>query len=119
MVKRKRSKMILNILVGLIFLVTIFKFYTTFSLEDEYKIESLVYDIQDGYIMGVSSNTDVNLFFKYFDLENCSIEIFDKNNKKVVSGYVLNGSRTILYDRHHQVLSSYINVIKGVYGMLT
>lgn len=115
MLKNKR-RIILNVLIGVVFLVTIFKFYTTFSLSNDYIIESSVYDIQDGYIENISSYTDVSLFVKYFELENCSIEVVDSSNRPIDSGYVVNGSRTILYDNNHQVLSSYINIIKGDYN---
>lgn len=115
MIKNKKIRMLLNVLVGVFFLVVVYHFYTTFSFDLEYKIESLVYEINDGYIENVSSNTDVLLFYKYFDLENCTIEVVDGNNEKITSGLVPNGSKTILYSNNGKVISSYINVIKGDY----
>ena len=114
--KRKKGKMIINVVVGFVFLAFIFTFYNTFSLEDNYKFESLVYDIDGSYIENISSNTSIELFFKYFDLENCSIEVVDKNNEKIVTGFVVNGSKTILYDNNHNVITTYTNVIKGDYN---
>lgn len=115
MIKNKKIKMIFNVGIGIVFLVIILTFYNTFSLGEEYKFDSMVYDIEDGYIKNISSNTVISLFMKYFDLENCSIEVVDQDNNKIVSGLVMNGSKTILYDNNHSVLSSYVNVIKGDY----
>ena len=111
----KKSRMIFNVFIGVVFLVIIITFYSTFSLEDDYKIDSLVYDIGDGYIDGVSPYTDVSLYLKYFDLENCSVEVVDDDDNKIVNGYVSNGSKTVLYDRNEKILASYINIIKGDY----
>lgn len=116
MVNDKRKKLILNILIGIVFLFGVFKFYTTFSLEDGYKFESVVYGIEGEYIENISPYTDVHLFYQYFDLENCSIEVLDSYNHEITSGYVFNGSKTILYDDNHQVLHIYVNVIKGDYA---
>lgn len=111
----RKKKIILNLLIGVIFLAVVFRFYTTFSLENGYVMESSIYDIGDGYIENISPYTDVSLFIKYFDLEECSIEVADISNHEIHSGYVENGSKTILYDNNHKVLSTYINIIKGDY----
>jgi len=113
--KKIRKKMIFDIFIGLIFLLGIFKFYTTFSLGDEYRIESVVYQIKDGYIKGVSPYTDISLFIEYFELENCSIEVVDLQNQQITSGYVMNGSKTILYDNNRKILASYTNLVQGDY----
>lgn len=110
----KKSKvMIINVVVGLIFLIIIFAFYSTFSLEDGYKIESIVYNIEDNYISDISPNTGIELFKKYFDIENCYIKVMDNNNNEVTNGYVFNGSKTVVYNNNHNVVSSYVNVVKG------
>lgn len=111
----KKKKLILNLFIGVVFLFGLFKFYTTFSLEDNYEIISDIYDIQDGYIKNISPYTDVSLFYNYFDLENCSIEVEDSLGNQIDSGYVMNGSITVLYDYNHQVLSRYVNIIIGDY----
>lgn len=109
----KKKRVIINIIVGIIFLVVVFTFYTTFSLGEEYHFESPVYSIEDGYIYGISPNTEVSLFRDYFELENCTLQIVDYDRQEVVSGYVKNGSKTILYNNDHQVLGTYVNVIVG------
>lgn len=105
--------MIINIVVGVIFLIIILTFYSTFSLEDGYKIESIVYNIEENYIGDISPNTSIELFKKYFDLEDCYIKLMDSNNNEVTDGYVFNGSKTVVYNNNHNVVASYINIIKG------
>ena len=79
----KIKKLSFSILFGIVFISVVFTFYYTFSLEDGYKFDSLVYDIQDNYIMGISSKTEIKLFYKYFDLENCSVKVVDENEKEI------------------------------------
>ena len=112
MFKTKR-KLIINILFGIIFVLVILSFYTTFSLDNDHKFESLVYDIDDSYIKNVSTNTSIELYSKYFDMNKCSIKVVDLNNEELVSGYVVNGSKTIVYNNNHNVIGEYINIIKG------
>ena len=108
-----KRKTIISLLFGLVFLGIIWTFYTTFSLEDDYQINSDFYEIKDGMIKNVSPYTSVSLFYKYFELDNCSIQVMDLSNRELVDGYVMNGSKTILYDNNHQVLASYINIVQG------
>ena len=110
---KTKKRIIINVLVGIVFLVAILTFYSTFSLEDGYKFESMVYEIDGAYVNGVSVNTNVGLYKKYFDLENCSIKVVDKDNKEIKDGYVVNGSKTIVYDSSDNVIASYTNIIKG------
>lgn len=105
--------MIINIVVGVLFLVIIFTFYSTFSLENDYKLESIVYEINDNYISDISPNTSIELFKQYFEMDNCYIKVMDSNNNEVTDGYVFNGSKTVVYNNNHDVVSSYINIIKG------
>ena len=67
---RISSKLVVNIFVGVLFVIGILTFYNTFSFDNEYVFDSLVYDINNGYINGVSSNTSVGLYYKYFDMLN-------------------------------------------------
>jgi len=109
----KIKRLSFSILFGLIFISVIFSFYYTFSLDGSYKFDSLVYTIEDNYIMGISSNTDINLFYQYFDIDNCSIEVLDKKGNKIKKGYVYNGSETILYDSSKNLIKRYKNIIYG------
>lgn len=110
---RTKRKLVINILFGLVFALGILTFYTTFSLDNDYKFVSLVYDIDDAYIKDISTNTSIELYSKYFDMDNCSIKVVDLSNEEIVSGYVINGSMTIVYDNNHNIVSSYTNIIKG------
>lgn len=112
MFKTKR-KLIINILFGIFFVLVILGFYTTFSLENDHKLISLVYDIEDSYIKNVSANTSIELYSKYFDMDKCSIKVVDLNNEEIVSGYIINGSKTIIYNDNHNVIGEYTNIIKG------
>lgn len=108
-----KRKLFFNILVGIVIVFCVLTFYSTFSMDNNYKFESMVYDIEDNYIKNVSSNTSVELYYKYFDMEDCSIKVVDKNNDEIVSGFVSNGSKMVLYDNNHNIITSYTNVIKG------
>ncbi len=109
------KRRIIAIVIGIIFVIGIITFYRTFSLEDNYKMNSQVYRVEDGYIKDISPNTDIGLFLDYFDLENCSLKVVDNANNEIANGYVYNGSKTLLYDAGGRVISSYINIVKGDY----
>ena len=113
--KTKRRR-VFNILLGLVCVLVVLSFYGTFSLNADYKFVSDVYLVKDGYIEGISVNTSVDLFKKYFDVSNCSIKVVDRDNNEITSGYVVNGSRTLVYGVNGDVISSYINIIKGDYN---
>lgn len=113
---KAKRRLIINILAGMVIVVSVLTFYSTFSMDTEYVFKSDVYDISDGYIEGISINTSIDLFYKYFDMDNCSIKVMDKDNKEVSSGYVGNGTKTVLYGANGNVVSSYVNVIKGDYN---
>ena len=107
-------KTCLSIIAGIIILVATLSIYTTFSLNNEsYKFESKVYKIENNYIDNISPNTSVELFKKYFDLENCLIEITLNKDKLKETDLLPNGSKTILYDSNNNVVKTYINIIKG------
>lgn len=108
-----KGKLIINILFGLVFILVILTFYSTFSLDNDYTFKSLVYDIKEPYIKNVSSNTTIELYSKYFDMNNCSIKVVDLNNEEIISGYVINGSKTVVYNNNHSVIGEYTNIIKG------
>lgn len=112
----KKKKIVVNVLIGLVFLFGVLTFYSTFSMDTDYVFDSLVYDIEDGYIEGISPNTSIELYLDYFDLENCSIEVVGANNEELLTGFVYNGSRTVLYDSNGTAIGDYINVIKGDYN---
>lgn len=109
----KIKKLSFSILFGLIFISVVFSFYNTFSLDDSYQFESGIYTIEGNYILGISSETDVELFYQYFDLDNCSIEVVDEEGNEIKKGYVYNGSKTLLYDHSKNVISRYRNIIYG------
>ncbi len=108
-----KQKTIISIIIGGIFLGIVLTFYTTFSLEEEYLFQSPVYSIKDNFIEGISPNTDIELFYHYFDLEDCSLKVLTNGNNELLSGYVPNGSKTLLYNKEKQVIATYTNIIKG------
>lgn len=110
---KTKKQLIINILVGLIFVGVVLTFYTTFSMDTDYSFESDVYDINDKYIKNISVNTDIALFIKYFDLDNCTIKVFDINDEEIVRGNIPNGSKTVVNDANGTAIVSYINIIKG------
>lgn len=110
-----KKKLIGSIVVGILFIIIIFSFYTTFSLGDTHSFESVVYQIGEGKIEGISPYTDITLFMDYFDVENCKVRVVNSNNETITSGYVMNGSTTILEDNNGKVIATYQNVILGDY----
>ena len=104
---------IFNILIGLVVIFGVLTFYSTFSLDTSYVFKSKFYDISNDYINGISPNTSIELYNKYFDMDNCYIKVVDLDNNNITSGYVINGSKTILYDNNDNVMGEFINIIKG------
>lgn len=110
----KGNKIFVYGVVVAVFFVSFITFYSTFSLnEGTYSFKSLVYDIGDNYIENISINTDITLFLKYFDLENCRIEVVNADGEKIENGYVYNGSKTILYNSSNDILKTYTNIVMG------
>lgn len=106
-------KTVVSICVGVILLGVILTFYGTFSLNDEFKFESQVYTIGDGYVKGISPYTEVSLFLDYFDINDCSVKVLDLDNKEINTGYVMNGSSTVVLDNSGKAIASYRNVVVG------
>lgn len=107
------KRLALSVLFGLVFISVVFSFYYTFSLDNSYEFDSLVYTISDNYIVGISGKTEVDLFYQYFDIDNCSISVVDKEGKEIKKGYVYNGSETLLYDSEKNLINRYKNIIYG------
>ena len=109
----KRKKLVFSIIIGITFIIGIVSFYTTFSLDEEYSFGSDIYSIKEGNILNISPNTDISLFYQYFDLENCTLKVVDWNNHELTSGYVFNQSKTLLYNKDNKVVATYTNIVKG------
>ena len=109
----KKRNLILSIIGGILFVVIIISFYTTFSLDTEYSIKSEQYKIKDGNITEISPNTNISLFYQYFDLENCTLKVVDNSNHELTDGYITNRSKTLLYNKDKKVVATYTNIIKG------
>lgn len=109
----KKKKLVFSIIIGITFIIGIVSFYTTFSLDEEYSFGSDIYSIKEGNILNISPNTDISLFYQYFDLENCTLKVVDWNNHELTSGYVFNQSNTLLYNKDNKVLATYTNIVKG------
>lgn len=109
----KKKKLVFSIIIGITFIIGIVSFYTTFSLDEEYSFGSDIYSIKEGNILNISPNTDISLFYQYFDLENCTLKVVDWNNHELTSGYVFNQSKTLLYNKDNKVVATYTNIVKG------
>ena len=99
-------------MIGIIFLIVIYNFYTTFSLTDDYKFTSEVYTINETTITNISPNTDLSLFIDYFDIDNCTISVTDINDKELTKGIIPNNSKTVV-KQNNQVVATYTNIIVG------
>ena len=95
------------ILISLLIICIIY----TYSLE-EYVFESKIYIIENNYIKNISPNTNINIYKEYFDINNCTIKVFN-NEKEINKGNITTGTITKVYNDRDQVISNYTNIIKG------
>ena len=93
--------------------ITIFILIKNRSLANDISVTSKNYSINDNTITNISSNTDIELFYKYFDTTNCSITVTNENNEELTNGFIYTGSKTNVYDNNHNLVNSYTNIITG------
>jgi len=101
------KKIIKPLLVSIIFIGITVLFYSNFSLATNYQFTSNNYKINNGYIYNISPNTTIELYKKYFDINNYKIKVETSTN------YINNGSKTILLDKNNKLVSTLTNIIKG------
>lgn len=112
----EKSKIIViwSLVIGVSFVFVMSILSNTLSLDDEgYKFDSLVYDIGDNYIENISPYTSVELYKKYLELDKCAIEVVNNGDKLLDSDYVVNGSKTLIYNEENALIKTVTNVIKG------
>ncbi len=109
-----RSKLNLFICIFMIVLMVVitYSILKTYSL-DEYSFTSSIYTIEDGYIENISQQTEVDIFYQYFDVDNCDILLVDENSNLITSGFVYTGSMTEVYNQDRQLIATYVNIVKG------
>lgn len=83
------------------------------TLASDISLTSPIYTIEDNYIINISPNTSIELYQKYFDLENCSLKVVTPNNQIVASGNIYTGSKTIVYDNYNNIINTYTNIVTG------
>ena len=108
--KKTRIPSIIFILTILIILLIIIRKYT---LASNINISSEIYKIEDNTIKNISIKTSKELFEKYFDLENCYLKVFNKNNEEITNGYIYTGSNTVFYNENNEPIKSYTNIVEG------
>ena len=102
-----RKKMVGSIIVGIVFVGIIVLFYSNFNSGVEYYFNVSVYEISNGYVYGIYSNTSVELYESYFDVLNYTMDVDSSD------GYVYNGSEVVLLDKNKKKVSSFVNIVKG------
>lgn len=112
--RESKTIVLLSFFVSISFIIFISNFSNTYSLDySNYKFKSDIYSINNNYIENISIDTNIELFKKYFDFNNCYIEVTDNNKVLENNNYIKNGSKTILYDDKSNIIKTYTNIIKG------
>ena len=111
----KRKRMIIStisiiILFSIIYLFLLIK---NKSLANDIIFASENYQIEDNTIINISPNTDISLYYKYFDIENCRIMLTNENNEPLTNGFVYTGSKLNVYDTSNNLMNTYTNIITG------
>ncbi len=111
----KRKRLIISTISIIILLsfITIFILIRNKSLASEMSLTSKNYHIEESLITNISPNTDIELFYKYFDTTNCSITVTNENNEPLTNGFIYTGSKTNVYDTTNTLVKSYTNIITG------
>ena len=111
--KRKKHKILIPTTFILIFLIVLLFTLRKFSLAQDVNISSQIYNIENNVITNISPKTNIELYKKYFDLENCYIKITNESNQEITSGYIYTGSKTIIYNNENSIINTYTNIITG------
>ena len=111
--KKKHHKILIPIALVLIFFIVLLSTIRNFSLASDINISSKIYKIENNTITNISPRTNIELYEKYFDLENCYIKVTNELNIELTSGYVYTGSKTIVYNNTNEIIETYTNIITG------
>lgn len=110
----KNKKLILIILAIILFIMIITLLIVRKStLANNTSFSSEIYKIENNFIENISSQTSIELYKKYFDVENCNIKVFNENNQEITTNYIYTGSITTIFDNNNRKIETYINIIKG------
>lgn len=111
--KKKNHKILIPIALVLIFLIVLLSTIRKFSLASDVNISSKIYKIENNTITNISPKTNIDLYKKYFDLDNCHIKVTNELNIELTSGYVYTGSKTVVYNNTNEIIETYTNIITG------
>ncbi len=111
--KKKKNNYLIPIAAILVFLIVLTSTIRKITLASDINISSQIYTINNNMITNISSNTSINLFKKYFDLDNCYLKITDENNIEITEGYIYTGSKTVVYNNGNTLINTYTNIITG------
>lgn len=111
--KKKKTKILVPLIFILIFLIVLLSTLRKFSLAQNTNISSDIYIIENNIITNISPKTNIELYKKYFELENCYIKITNELDQEINSGYIYTGSKTVVYNNENTVINTYTNIITG------
>ena len=111
--KKKKGKILIPTIFILIFLIVLISNIRKFSLATNINITSKIYLIENNIITNISSKTNIDLYKKYFDLDNCYIKITNESNEEINSGYIYTGSKTVVYNNEGSIINTYTNIVIG------
>ena len=111
--KKKSTKALVLLTFILIFSIVLISTIRKFTLATDINISSEIYNIKNNVITNISPNTQVNLYKKYFNLDNCYLKITNNNNEEITDGYIYTGSKTIVYNNNNTIINTYTNIIVG------
>ena len=111
--KRKRIVISTISIIIILTFISIFILIRNKTIANDIIFTSKNYHIEDNIITNISPNTDISLYYKYFDIENCRIILTNENNEPLTNGLVYTGSKINIYDTSNNLINTYTNIITG------
>ena len=77
--KKKRTNILVSLVFILTFLIVLLSTIKKFTFASNIEFKTDIYNISNNTITNISPNTSINLFKKYFDINNCYLKIINEN----------------------------------------
>ena len=111
--KKKSNSILISLAFILTFLIVLISTIKKFTFASNLEFDSKIYSISNNTITNISPNTSINLYKKYFDINNGYLKIINENNEEITSGNVYTGTKTLVYNTSNALSGTYTNIITG------
>ena len=111
--KKKRTNILVSLVFILNFLIVLLSTIKKFTFASNIEFKTDIYNISNNTITNISPNTSINLFKKYFDINNCYLKIINENDIELTSGNIYTGTKTLVYNSANNLVGTYTNIITG------